>query len=354
MGRQILSFPTPVPGYLYTAFFALLLAPVCAMTLPNAMAVWGVIQFICLIFLWVISARGLLKLASVNTVLFAGICITSYPVLHNFKWGQVSVPITLCVIAAFYASTKEKPILAGILLAFATAIKFYPALFIVYFVLKRDMRVCLTFISGVIVFYIIIPASILGPSLWFAFEKAIHATIGSTDLISQSINSQYAMHVWLRWFSFIFDRPSGTAIAHGFSIIGYMIALFCIALVWLLQRKAFMNRCALSMVVLFLSLPFAIKTSWPHYFVYLPVCQAVVFFHLSFTSYKSVLRRIGFRSLPVLSMLLSSIFIFNGFSDWRVYNSYGMLFIANFLLLIAVTVIILGDYRHMIPGRKQH
>lgn len=339
MGRRILQIPIPVFGYYYTSFFALLLVPVCVLSLPFAMVVWGVIQFAGLAALVIIPARGLLKMRPSGMVLYAGLCVTSYPVLHNIKWGQVSILLTVCVIAAFLAHNKNKKILAGVLLAFAAAIKFYPALFIVYFILKRDVRTCVAFVLAALVFYFAFPATVLGFANWLEFEKAVSIAIGSAEWVSHDVNSQYFAHVGLRWFAAIFERDAGSSFDLALTIAGYGIALSCIAMVWFLQRRELCEKHRLPMVVIFLAMPFVVKTSWPHYFVYLPLCQAAVFSY-----HASCFRDSGpcgkaLSALPVFSMLFSSVFLFNLFPGWSTYNSYGMLFLSNLLLLVAVYAI---------------
>lgn len=336
MGRQILQDPTPVFGYYYTSFFALLLVPIGVLTLPLAMVIWGVIQFVCLVALCIIPARGLLKMHPSGIVLYAGLCVTSFPVLHNIKWGQVSVPLTVCVIAAFLSYNKGKKILAGIFLAFAAAIKFYPAFFIVYFILKRDARTCVAFVLAAFVFYFVFPATVLGFSNWLEFEKAISIAIRSAEWVSHDVNSQYLAHVGLRWFAIVFERDAGSTFAQALTIAGYGIALSCIVMVWFLQRRESCEKHGLSMVVIFLSIPFVVKTSWPHYFVYLPLCQAAVFSYYASCFRVSGLFGKALIALPVLSMLLSSVFLFNLFPGWDIYNSYGMLFLSNLILLVAV------------------
>jgi hypothetical protein len=336
MGRKILHVPTPVFRYYYTAFFALLLVPICVLTLPLAMIIWGAIQIICLLALCIFPGRGLLKMSPTGIVLYSALCATSYPVLHNIRWGQVSVLLTVCVIAAFVSYNNNKGILAGILLAFAAAIKFYPSFFIIFFILKRDMRTCMAFVLAAVVFYLVFPASMLGFSNWLEFEKSVFIAISSAEWVSHDVNSQYFANVGLRWFANFFERDAGSTFAQALTIAGYGITLSCIVMVWFLQRRELSEKYGLSMVVIFLSIPFVVKTSWPHYFVYLPVCQAAVFSYYASCFRVSGLCGKALIALPVLSMLLSSIFLFNLFPGWGIYNSYGMLFLSNLLLLIAV------------------
>ncbi len=341
MSRQILQDPTPVKGYFYTSFFALLLAPIGALPLASAMAIWGAIQFTCLAALCIIPVRGFLASRPVAMILYAGLCATSYPVLNNINWGQVSILNTACVIAAFYAYSMGRRVSAGILLAFAAAIKFYPAFFLVYFILKRDLRTCAAFVLAALAFYVVLPAAILGFSSWLEFEKAIGVALSNTDWVARAVNSQYFVNVGRRWSAIFFNHIAHDTLVQILAIAGYAIALSCIAMVWFLQRREACEKHGLPMVMIFLSLPFLIKTSWPHYFVYLPVCQVAVFSYYAASFRASGLRGRALIGLPVLSMLFSSIFLFNLFPNWNVYNSYGMLFLANLLLLLAVYAAIL-------------
>ncbi len=336
MSKQILQLPEPVMGYYYTSFFALMLVPIGALALPSALSVWVAIQCAAVVALCIIPARGILAMQPPKMILYAGLCLTSYPVLDNLKWGQVSVLLTVCTLAAFVAYKKNRRLLAGILLAFAAAIKFYPAFFIVYFILKRDLRTCVAFLLAAIVFYFVLPASVLGFSNWLGFEQAIAVAIGNSDWVARAVATHYFVHVASRWEVIFLDRNAGAMTVQVLTLVGYGIALSCFAMVWLLQRRESCERYGLPMVVIFLAIPFTIKTSWPHYFVYLPVCQLAVFSYYAASFRGSGWWVKALIALPVISMLLSSIFLFNLFPNWNVYNSYGMLFLANLLLLVGV------------------
>ncbi len=336
MGQQILHGYTPVPGYYYTSFFALLLVPIGMLLPHSAIVVWGAIQFVCLAALCIISANLLHLSRPLGKLLCVGLYVTCFPVLHNINWGQVSILITLLVVAAFYAYAKNMRVLAGILLACAAAIKYYPLLFLVYFILKRDVRTCMAFIVAAFVFYFAFPATVLGIDKWLEFERIARTALLHKEVILGDVNSQYIASVGLRWIGVISSQDAADSAVKILSFLGYGIALSCIAMVWLLQQRPQCEKYGLPMVVIFLSIPFLIKTSWPHYFVYLPICQMAVFsyYAASFRTYGLSAKMLG--SLPVLSISLSSIFMFNLFPDWIIYNSYGMLFLSNLLLLIAV------------------
>ncbi len=67
IGKTILRSSTPVPGYFYSAFFALLLVPLGALETIPAMLSWGTIQAISIVALCV------LPLISVNMCFYVRI-----------------------------------------------------------------------------------------------------------------------------------------------------------------------------------------------------------------------------------------------------------------------------------------
>jgi hypothetical protein len=106
----------------------------------------------------------------------------------------------------------------------------------------------------------------------------------------------------------------------------------------------------------FLTLPFVLKTSWPHDFVFLSFGQALLVWRLlegekaapwsddkAEPSHAKRARTRGavalFLVLP--SVVLSNIVFFNLFGDFSRYGFYGFLFWADILLLIALYVEIL-------------
>ena len=56
------------------------------------------------------------------------------------------------------------------------------------------------------------------------------------------------------------------------------VLVFCAnsVVVWWLHRRKIAHREVLSAAALFLALPFVVQTSWPHYFVFLPLPSGVL------------------------------------------------------------------------------
>jgi len=127
--------------------------------------------------------------------------------------------------------------------------------------------------------------------------------------------------------------------------IGGLVLLANIGTIWKIQKRLTQDVVALSTCLLFLSLPFVVQTSWPHYFVYLPFCQTAAFTQIM-QNHKIKKEFFPALVLTSVSCVMSSIFAFDLFLNWREYNSSGMLFISNFLLLLAFYQILLVKYKN--------
>lgn len=354
MSQQIFHAPKPVLGYYYSSFFALILSPLGAMKISSAIVFWGVIQFACLAALFFMSFYYLPKLSPTISSLYLLLFITSFPILNNIKWGQVSLMITTFVIAASILLHKNRPVAAGIFLAFITAIKFYPIIFISLFIIKRENRSLAAFFISMLIFYIVLPASILGLPNWLEFEKITSAEIAGAGWVNRDINSQYFSHVGLRWFELLFGRKGGNLIEGILSTSGIVIAFFCLVSVWLFEKRSSAKTSIFSFAAIFASMPFLIKTSWPHYFVYLPFFQGILL-HYYIQKSKKHGKIKGEITFPLTSIILSSIFFFNLFPNWSIYNSHGTLFFSNLFLLLGVcSVLISGILKPCLTQPTHH
>ena len=334
MGRAILSSKLPVFGYYYPAVFALFLVPFGALPAGTAVICWGIFQVALIILFWYLSFLKLLKTAAHKMALYLLLFLTSIPLLDNFSWGQVSIFSTCLILLTFYLYREKRRVYAGIVLALATSINCYPALFLVYFLLKRDYRFLVAYAGSMLCMFCILPAVILGPEGWVRFHRASIGAMFYAPWVKQEIASQYISNVLFRLsgmlgagmsnFTYLLTRAAG-----------FLLLLFNIRLIRLIQRKRIHGEAVLSMITLFLSVPFVISTSWPHYFVFLPFCQAALYLQI-----RSAYRGRGYFTILTgficLSTVFSNVLFLNLFSSLSVYNEMGMLFASNLFLLLAL------------------
>jgi hypothetical protein len=334
MGRRILDFPYPVSGFYYSAFFALLLNPVGELKLPAAMWVWGAVQVIGTAALAAIPVRRWLQITGWRLAAYALLCATSIPVLHNFKWGQVSVLVTLTVLASWRAHESRRDVAAAVWLALGVAIKYYAAWFILFYLIRRQWRVVAVFAAAVVGWLVIVPSIFIGPVTTYQFHQEAAENLAiAAKIFVQDYNSQFFAHVVLRWLRVV-DAPQAVL---ALSIVGGGLALWMIAAVWQLRHTSSPRAAALSMAALFLALPFLLSTSWPHYFIYLPFCQALVV--VGVVGLERGITRTLLLSSVTVSVALASVFAFQAFANWTAYVRPGPLFFADALLIPAVAVL---------------
>ena len=109
-------------------------------------------------------------------------------------------------------------------------------------------------------------------------ERVAHAV---STWMPEDINAQYLPSVIGRWL--------GGAAGRGvWRLLGYgLFAANLLAVARLVVRRA-PRAIEWAFALLFLGLPLAIETSWPHYFVYLPFAQTLVALETEFLRRNSV------------------------------------------------------------------
>ncbi len=105
--------------FIHPPLVAWLVAPLTALPLPVGYALWSALLLAALVWAWYIAApySGLRKLA----LLLLALAI--WPVLDAFYFGQPSTLQLALLAAAWWLLTKDRPLAAGVALAFATALK---------------------------------------------------------------------------------------------------------------------------------------------------------------------------------------------------------------------------------------
>ncbi len=119
------SFPagqtdiTPQLPFIHPPLLAWLIAPLTALPLPVAYALWCAVLLGALIWVWYVAApySGLRKLS----LLLLALAI--WPVLDAFYFGQPSTLQLALVAGAWWLCMKDRPLAAGAALALATGLK---------------------------------------------------------------------------------------------------------------------------------------------------------------------------------------------------------------------------------------
>ncbi|MCP4570319.1 MAG: DUF2029 domain-containing protein [FCB group bacterium] len=330
MGRVVFDSHLPVEGFYYPPLFALALSLPASLSLKNAIWGWGTIQVVSAFLIALIPGCYFWKRSQPMFYLCFLLTLSSYPLLHNFKWGQASVLVMLCVLTSFVLYDRKRIIVAAMILSAAVAIKYYAVLFLILFLFRRDFRFLKAFAAGSVLFWVLIPLAFFGVDDTIRFYEVLTGSFfGLADWTPHDINSQYIAHVAARIWPTI---SSGVWPA----ILGYMVAVGNIFLLYKTIRKKLDLESLWALTLIFTTLPNVLITSWPHYFVYLPLAQVFVGHAVVRGNSQRLVKSLQVILLIIPSVIFSSIYFFNIIDDRILYVRNGYLFFSNLLLLLAI------------------
>ncbi len=345
VGRDFLETGKIYPGYYYSAFFLLVLAPFGDMSAEGAARAWGAVQIACTIGLAALPARHLWRRSTVVFSLYVVLFLISIPILHNFVWGQVSVPLTLGVLGCLFLHRAGRPVPAAVLLALTVTVKYYTAVFLFWFLLRRDYRFLVAFVISVVVFAAALPMIAFGPGTTVDFYRQVADNLAADEgRIVRGPNSQYFASVAQRWAMMASGSrpdlpPEATGARTILTIGGWLVAALHLLFVGRLARRTAGPAGSMTAFAILAGvLPFVVPTSWPHYFAHLPFFQAWA----AATTFRDApgARTVALRgTLLALSVGFSSVFLFDAVGDWRAYVYGGPLFLSNLFLLVLFDVL---------------
>ncbi len=322
--QAIFETKEPIYGYLYSPFFAILTAPLGNLPLNTATQTWGIIQIILTLLLFIAPLSALRLDTLTKQLIYAGIFFTSLPVIHNFKWGQVSSLMTLAILGAWLAQKNGKSVWAGILLGFGASIKYYPGIFILYFLFKKDKQALLAFALTCFALLLLLPISLLGFDHWLNFMSLSFQKLSVLGATASNPNAQYAPYVLARLLGV---DPARVFVLKIFRYAGFMIGLFNMILLWQINKHKLDSTGVFSISLLFCTLPFLIETAWHHYFIFLPFIQAALL--------QSKLKQ-RLKPFIIISIVASSVFVVNLFPAWESYTRWGFSLCSTLALLTVI------------------
>jgi hypothetical protein len=196
-----------------------------------------------------------------------------------------------------------------------------------------------------VAFLLVVPGGLLGPGGKLRFYGGLIDQFRDSAWVVTNTHSHFLPHV-------VF-RLTGATEAH-LPLLWWVsagVAAANMGLIFLVQRGRLRHGNLWSMQLVFLTIPFVLKTAWPHDFVFLSFTQAFPAWRLregrtaaagSATARKRFHAGVAVTwSLLLASIVLSNIIFYGLFGDSRRYGFYGFLFWANLLLLIVIYVMLL-------------
>jgi hypothetical protein len=345
MGEAIFQTKLPLEGFVYSPFIAILLAVFPPLGFETSLLLWGTLQVI-FVILYLFTFRQLVPAKLPIQLLFVALALSSFPLLHNFKWGQVGVFTAVCILGALVFLEHDRRAFAAALLAFAASFKFFPVIFLVPFILRHNIRFLLYVVIACSVFLIAIPCLLLGIGDTLNFYSALLDSYRHFDWVIANYNSQHFPHVLLRLMDAAgFDASVYLPLLRW---ISYGIPLLNMGLIFGIQRARLSHADMWSFHLIFLAIPFILATSWPVDLVYLQFGQALLAWkilevdHALSWKYPLPARKVA-SLLLLISIMISNIVFFNLIGNRSVYGSVGFIFWANLLLLVV-------SYMELLPS----
>jgi hypothetical protein len=74
--------------------------------------------------------------------------VVTFPLHRNLQYGQYYILLLLVFIASLLPYVRKKRVLAGLLLGIAAGLKIFPALLLLYFLRKKDLKAAAGLILG--------------------------------------------------------------------------------------------------------------------------------------------------------------------------------------------------------------
>lgn len=334
-GQQVLTAQEPVSGYFYSAPFALGLAMFRGMPYDEAFNWWAFLQAVALAVLFAVPLLLVPKtlrqsggVLAAYTLAFA----TSVPILHNVKWGQISVLLRACTLSALWLEESGRSVAAGALLAVPITIKYYPALFLSYFVLRRNWRAVAASAITIVLFFAGTVA-VLGLEHTLDFQLFVQHALGDAERarLAADPNSQYFAHVVPRWLGAAAGGPRAQL---ALDLAGAAVLVASLGLLWLIQRRRPDTTTRWAAVLLFGATPFWVPTSWPHYFSYLPALQLLTLAAVLEDRRGSGETFIQIALLAASVAASSSLVLLEWFVEWAPYSRAGLPLVSNILVLL--------------------
>ncbi len=321
-GKSLMAGTGPVGGFLYPPIFGLMMMPLSYVSPARAELLWGIFGALATLALAALSARlAPPRLAWVT--LATALTVASAPALHNFKWGQIGVPLTvLGLLGVEWCGARRQ--VSVMLISLAASIKLYPVVLLSVFARRRDPRALMASAAWGLFLVLGAPILVLGLRRTRKFFQKVapylSATADTTDPNSQSL---------AHWLSRWFDVPARD-LALG---LAALMGLVAVALLWRSHSLdgSFLDSLALDRFTGFLALafvPMIIPTSWANYFAFLPPMAAFL------ASQGDRLPPGPRRLVHVISLavLMAGSFVMVDLrSGWKPYVAEGILLLANLL-----------------------
>ncbi len=233
-----------IPPYLYPPPSLLLFYPLRFFSFRTAKVLLFILNHACVLPFVYIFLRKLINddfsppVRDIVAPLALIYVILAFPVIANFKYGQVNLIVLILLCAFWYALKNDKsPFLIALPLALAVLLKTYPILFVPLLLFRRRFRVTL-WLFGILIFASVASYAILPRGTWHDWIVNVLPTGGygkdTFNLFSPAQARNHSINGFVtrlltpnRFSDPIWDNPPlGRALGYGLALIIGGVTLF--------------------------------------------------------------------------------------------------------------------------------
>jgi hypothetical protein len=158
-------------GFIYPPLAALLFLPLGFLPYGTAKIVFSALILVSLIGLCLLFAKK--RNDGLSTPGEAFLFVTcSFPLLATFERGQIDLVIVLLTWLSFHLYRSQKLIQSALLLGLAICIKIFPAIVIIYYLIKRKFRIAAYSIASTLILFSL-PLLYFRPSVYLHFFQFV-------------------------------------------------------------------------------------------------------------------------------------------------------------------------------------
>jgi len=191
-----------IDEFKYAPLFALLFSPLTFLDKISALYLWTVLNIVFFYAIFFLLYK--LKQISFNQPkdLMIAICLlalTGRFIFNNFRLGQVNMFLCFLMVLMIYLEINKKYFWTAVVLSFSLTIKFFPLLFVLYFLLRKRFKI-LVYCLPVLVLFLLLPSLYTGWGLNLKYLHDWQVLLGSTPatlMYSVKNNSFLSYYSWL-------------------------------------------------------------------------------------------------------------------------------------------------------------
>lgn len=197
-----------VAEFRYAPIFAVFMSGLALLNENTADTIWYSINFFLLIISFVclenlVSAHKLDTKSKSILYVLTTLGVIRF-ILHNFNAGQTNILMLSSILVGLYYIAKGREVLGGSIFAFSIMLKYTPAIFIPYFLLKRKIKLTLTIMVAALA-YLVLPALFIGFKTNLIYLKNLVQFLTHSSILDKITildpQNQSLFSLWHRFFT---------------------------------------------------------------------------------------------------------------------------------------------------------